>query len=257
VLCKFETLKILGSRVHIVQNTGVLEMMEKWIQERDAKCHFIVNTGFHGLWMAHKDPEFKAIVNSADLFSPDGIAPIWISRIRGKPLKERATSAELMKSFFKKANEKRYRSFFYGDTDETLHTMKEKLKDKYPGHKIVGTYSPPFRPLTQEEDKKIMEMINKAQPDVLWVGLGLPKQERWIFGHRDKLNVPVAIGVGACFGFFSGRVARASLWMGIMGLEWLWRFIQEPRKLWRRVFWDVPRFSFHVLMELIGFKKYE
>jgi len=99
-------------------------------------------------------------------------------------------------------------------------------------------------------------MINDARPDVLWVGLGLPKQERWIHEHKDRLNVPVAIGVGACFGFFSGKVKRAPLWIGRMGLEWLWRFLQEPKKLWRRDMLDGPRFMGHVFLQLTGLRKY-
>lgn len=251
------SIKILGSRVHLVQNSDVLARMEHWIHNEPQRCHFIVNTGFHGLWVAHQDQKFKNIVNSSDLFSPDGIATVWISRLKGSHLKERATSADLMKLFFEKANEKGYRSFFYGDTDETLKALKEKLEAKYPTHKIAGTFSPPFRPLSPHEDDEIVKMINDAQPDVLWVGLGLPKQERWIYEHKDRLNVPVAIGVGACFGFFSEKVKRAPLWIGEIGFEWLWRFIQEPKKLWRRDLIDGTRFLIHVFLELAGIRKYE
>ena len=249
-------LKILGSRVHIVQNPQVLSMMEHWI-ESGRQCHFIVNTGFHGLWTAYKDKEFKRILNSCDLFSPDGIAPFWIARARGIPLQERASSAELMKLFFTRANDKGYRSFFYGDTEETLSALKERLEAQYLGHKIVGVYSPPFRPLTAEEDEEVIKMINDAAPDVLWVGLGLPKQERWIYEHKNRLRVPVAIGVGACFGFFSGKVKRAPAWVGNHGFEWVWRLMKEPKKLWRRNLLEVPKFVTLAFLETIGLRKYD
>ena len=150
---------------------------------------------------------------------------------------------------------KGYKNFFYGDTEETLNLLVKKILTNFPNLKIVGFYSPPFRPLTSEEDEKIIKEINQAKPDVLWVGLGLPKQERWIFEHRDKLEVPVVVGVGAAFKFLGGKVKRPPKWIGDLGFEWLWRFFQEPRKLWRRVLLDIPTFIFLVLLELIGLKR--
>jgi len=154
------------------------------------------------------------------------------------------------------ANEMRYSSFFYGDTPQTLDALRSSLEREYPCHRIAGTYSPPFRPLTAEEDADVVKMINDARPDVLWVGLGLPKQETWIAEHIDRLNVPVAMGVGAAFGFLSGRVSRAPQWVGRCGFEWLWRLMCEPRKVWRRDLLGGPSFVGHVLLELTGLKKY-
>lgn len=252
-----DSFRILGSKVHQVGNEQVLDAMTCWIEQERDRCHFIVNTGFHGLWVAHRDPAFKRIVNSADLFSPDGIAPIWLSRLRRKPLEDRATSAELMKMFFAKAQAKRWRSYFLGDTDETLSALRTRLEERWPGHVVAGAFSPPFRPPTPEEERELVQRINAARPDVLWVGLGLPKQERWIARHRDALDVPVAIGVGACFGFFSGRVRRAPPWVGRLGFEWLWRFSQEPRKLWRRVLVEGPGFLVHAALEITGLRRYD
>ena len=132
--------------------------------------------------------------------------------------------------------------------------LRKNLKTEYPELKIAGVFSPPFKALTKEEDNEIIEMINKAKPDVLWVALGLPKQEQWIFEHRNRLNVPVAVGVGAALGFLSGRVKHAPNWLGNLGLEWLYRLIHEPKKLWRRDFIDGPRFVWHVLCEFAKLK---
>jgi N-acetylglucosaminyldiphosphoundecaprenol N-acetyl-beta-D-mannosaminyltransferase len=229
----------------------------QWIRHPSARPRYVVATGFHGIWVAHQDPAFKAVLNAADLFCPDGIAPVWISRLRGEALPGRVSGPDLLAAFLEAADREGYRSFFYGDTDETLAALRAQLAVRYPGHVIAGAYSPPFRALSAEEDAAIVRMINEARPDVLWVGLGLPKQERWIAAHLDSLRVPVVVGVGAAFGFLSGRVSRAPDWMGRMGFEWVWRFAAEPRKLWRRDLLDGPRFIAHAAMEILGLRKYD
>ncbi|MDI6802136.1 MAG: WecB/TagA/CpsF family glycosyltransferase [Thermodesulfovibrionales bacterium] len=253
------SIKVLGSRVHMADIPFIIAQMDEWIKEYDEtkKCRQIVVTGFHGIWEARKNKEFRSILNSADLWAPDGIAPIWVARLKGLKGVGRTPGAELMTAFFELSNKRGYSSFFYGDTDETLNALCKTLKIKYPEHKIVGKFSPPFRKITAQEDEEHIKMINEAKPDVLWVGLGLPKQDRWVFEHKDRLNVPVAIGVGAAFGFLSGNIKRAPDWAGRYGLEWLWRFAKEPKKLWRRDLIDGPRFIFHVFLELTGLRKYD
>ena len=247
------SIKILGSRIHTLPLRKVLQLMEQWIHApQNERClHRIIVTGFHGIWKAYQDPELKQILNSADIWVPDGIAPVAIAKLQGLGEIQRIPGAELMQAFFELADQKGYRSFFYGDTDKTLNGLREKLENSYPGHEVVGAISPPFRTLTEEEDEKMIQMINQAKPDVLWVALGMPKQDRWIFEHRDRLKVPVAIGVGAAFAFVSGDVKRVPEPIGAWGLEWLWRLIMEPSKLWRRDFIDGPRFLWHVARELI------
>lgn len=251
------TIEIMGSRIDLVNLSEISEFMSKWIDAYgySGSCRRVVVTGFHGIWEAYQNEDFRAILNSADLWVPDGIAPVAIARLKGLGEIQRIPGAELMQAFFERADQKGYRSFFYGDTDKTLGSLREKLESSYPGHKVVGTISPPFRPLTEEEDEKMIQMINQAKPDVLWVALGMPKQDRWIYDHRHRLKVPIAIGVGAAFAFVSGDVKRAPEPIGTWGLEWLWRLIMEPRKLWRRDFIDGPRFLWHVARELIQEKR--
>lgn len=251
---KRDQIEILGSRVDRVTCDSAVARIEHWIARPPERTKLVVVTGFHGIWVAHQDPAFRGILNGADLFCPDGIAPVWLSRVRGDPLPARVPGAELMRRFLERAQECAYRSFFYGDTTVTLQALQKGLTDRYPGHRIAGTYSPPFRPLSLDEDERVVAMINEARPDVLWVGLGLPKQERWIHEHLDRLKVPVAIGVGAAFGFLSGKVSRVPQWIGDAGFEWVWRLVVEPKKLWRRDFIDGPRFFYHGLRESLAYR---
>lgn len=252
--------RILGSEVHVITIPMVVEYISSCIDKaRETKLSrtkHIVVSGFHGLWEAHKSTEMKTILNSADLWIPDGIAPVWIARRKGVSDAVRTPGADLMQAFFEMADKNGYSSYFYGDTDETLALLKEKISARFPGHKVAGVFSPPFRPLTDDEDQGIVDRINAAKPDVLWIGLGMPKQDRWIYEHLDRLNVPVAVGVGAAFGFHSGKVKRVPEWIGRHGLEWLWRLACEPKKLWRRSLLNGPCFVFHVMVEALGIRKY-
>ena len=241
------TVEIMGCKISSISVFEALATVETWIERHSDSCKFVVATGFHGVWEAQKSLAFRNVLNSADLFCPDGIAPVWLSRILGQPLDGRVPGPDLLEAFVSVANVKGYSSFFLGDTPETLAALTSKIKDRYPGHRIAGSLSPPFRPLTSDENANILNTIRLAQPDVLWVALGLPKQELWISEHRARLQVPVAIAVGAAFGFVSGRIKRAPLWMRAAGLEWLWRLGHEPRKLWHRDFIEGPRFLAHAV----------
>lgn len=248
--------KIVGVPVHIIETRRVLEFMEQWIRQRDG-CHWIAVTGSHGIVESYRNPEFKAILNSADLSLPDGK---WTARVAARRASSAATQvrgADLLLAFCELASRKGYKNYFYGDTEEVLGLLSSSLREKFPGVPVVGTYSPPFRPLTSDEDADITNRINQAGPDVLWVGLGLPKQERWIFAHLDKLKVPVIVAVGAAFKFASGKVKAAPRWVSERGLEWVWRLMHEPRRVGRRVLVYGPQFVALSLLELSGLRKYD
>lgn len=242
------TVDILGCRVSKVTLVEAIDLIEGWIRRPGMKPRYVVATGFHGLWEAQKNPEFQTVLNSADLFCPDGIAPVWLSRLNGEALPERVPGPDLLGAFLSRADAAGYSSFFFGDTEETLVALQQKIESVYPGHRIAGVLSPPFREMTEEEDSMTLARINEANPDVLWVGLGMPKQDWWIYNHLDKLRAPVVVGVGAAFQFLSGVVKRAPAWMGETGFEWLWRLAAEPRKLWRRDLIEGPRFLAHAFL---------
>lgn len=249
------SIQVLGVRVHMVTMGQALAQMEYWIQERD-RCRYVVVSQMHGVMEARRDPNFKTILNSADLFTPDGVSLSWVGRIRGFGSQQRVCGSDLMWEFLKLSEKKGYQNYFYGDTEETLQLLTSKLQKDFPQLRIAGVRSPPFRQLAPEEDAQEIRMINNSGADVVWVGLGLPKQERWMFEHRDRLNVPVVAGVGAAFKFVGGRVNRAPAWMCDHGLEWLWRFTHEPKRVWRRVLVDGPRFILLVGLEQLGIKNF-
>lgn len=244
-------IQTLGSRVHLVSVDRAVDHIQQWIEESNGDCRRVVVTGFHGIWKAHRDSRLKAILNSAELWVPDGIAPIWIANLRGHRNVERAPGAAILREYLTRANRRHYRSYFYGDTPSTLTTLQAVVERNYPGHVIAGSFSPPFRPLTVEEDRDAIQRINDARPDVLWVGMGMPKQDIWIYERLDQLRVPVAIGVGAAFAFIAGTVPRCPVWIGNLGFEWVYRFLKEPRKLWRRDILEGPQFLFHAGLELL------
>jgi N-acetylglucosaminyldiphosphoundecaprenol N-acetyl-beta-D-mannosaminyltransferase len=253
---QYPTFRILGTRVHVVDIPAIIETMGRWIDTESQLCHHIVNTGMHGLMEGHRDPGFKTMLNAADLFAPDGILAVLIARIRGYSIDRQKTGPDLMWDFCKLNQKTGYKHYFYGETDETLELLSAKLTSAFPDLEIAGLYSPPFRPLTSEEDESVIASINQTAPDVLWVALGTPKQERWIFEHKSKLKVPVVVGVGASFKFATGSVTRPPPWLRKGGLEWMWRLLREPKRVWRRVFVDAPQFIGLVTLELTGIKKY-
>jgi N-acetylglucosaminyldiphosphoundecaprenol N-acetyl-beta-D-mannosaminyltransferase len=226
--------------------------MERWISERKG-CHYIAVTGMHGVMEAQHDPFFKRILNSADLVVPDGMPLVWLGRHHGHKLQRRVYGPELMERF-SCATGSKYRHFFYGGAPGVPALLADILTKKS-GINVVGNYSPPFRTVSQEEDEEILEYIHAAKPDVLWVGLSTPKQERWMYEHRPRLQVPVVVGVGAAFDLNSGRIRQAPSWMREHGLEWSFRLLQEPRRLWRRYLVYGSEFVWNVTSELLSLRR--
>jgi N-acetylglucosaminyldiphosphoundecaprenol N-acetyl-beta-D-mannosaminyltransferase len=224
---------VLAVRVDAVEIPEVVAQIEEWVQHRQG-CHTIAATGMHGIVEARHDPSFREILNATDLVVPDGMPLVWLGRRHGHDLPRRVYGPDLMLAFCEKTKERRYRHFFFGGEPGVAHRLAESLQRRLPGMQIAGTYSPPFRPLSMPEDDEIVAMISRAAPDVLWVGLGAPKQERWMHEHKHKLSVPVMVSIGAAFDMLSGRKKQAPRWIREHGLEWLFRLCQEPRRLWRR-----------------------
>lgn len=246
--------KVLGVRVHCMQIPDVIEQITRWIDERDA-CHFIAFTGMHGVSESQRDTFFKSILNEADLVVPDGMSLVWLGRRDGHAIERRVYGPELMQTFCRETGA-RYRHFFYGGAEGVPERLAETLQQQF-GITIAGCYSPPFRPLTPDEDQAVIDRIHAAAPDVLWVGLSTPKQERWMYEHRPRLRVPVLLGVGAAFDFKTGRAKQAPHWMRERGLEWAFRLLHEPKRLWRRYLVNGSEFVWLVALEQLSLRKFK
>lgn len=244
---------VLGVPVNAVQIPGAIATMEEWIRERSG-THFVAVTGMHGVVEAHHNPSFKRILRGANLVVPDGMPLVWMGRWHGHNMPRRVYGPELMETFFLATGD-RYSHFFYGGAEGVADQLARKMQYRF-GIRIAGTYCPPFRSLTKEEELQVAERIQSATPDVLWVGLSTPKQEKWMWAFRGKVDVPAMVGVGAAFDFHTGRARQAPVWMREHGLEWFFRLVSEPRRLWRRYLVYGSQFVWNVNLELLKLRKF-
>jgi len=247
--------QLLGVRISAVQIPDVISDMESCIQQR-APCRYIAVTDMHSLMEAQHRASFKAVLNGAALAVPDGFPLVWLARRKGFPLRRRVYGPELMESFCRATSRKGYRHFFYGGAPGVAELLANRFASRFPGLQIAGAFCPPFRPQTADEDSAAVAMINNSRADLVWVGLGAPKQEQWMFDHRSSLSAPMLIGVGAAFDFHTGRLAQAPPWVRDHGFEWLFRLSREPRRLWRRYLIHGTQFVALVLLESLGLRKF-
>jgi len=240
---------ILGVKISAIDMNDACLLVEEAISKRQKKyiCVCPVST----IMECKRNGKVLTSVNCADLATPDGMAVVWIGKMLGYGNIRRVYGPELMQAICAISKNKGYKNYFYGSSAGVLNNLKASLIKKYPGLNICDTYSPPFRELTEEEDEKIVRDINSNCPDIIWVGLGSPKQDLWMHEHRQMINAPVMIGVGAAFDFLSGVKLQAPEWMGNNGLEWLFRLLTEPKRLWYRYLVNYPLFVYYVLIELI------
>jgi N-acetylglucosaminyldiphosphoundecaprenol N-acetyl-beta-D-mannosaminyltransferase len=240
---------MLGVRVHAVQTPDAVERLCAWIDAPQAITRYVAVAAMHTLAECRKNDDFRTVLNMADLVVPDGMPLVWVGRLKGFPLRHRVCGSELMDGFCR-ATGSTYRHFFFGGNAGVAETLASMLHQRY-GIVVAGTYTPPFRALTETEERDFATAVDKASPDVLWVGLSSPNQERWLYEHRDKLSVPVMLGVGAAFDLNSGKLRRAPEWMRENGLEWLFRLLSEPRRLWKRYLVTIPEAAWFVCLELL------
>lgn len=213
--------------------------IERWIAE--GTPDYVCVTGMHGVVEAQSDPDLVAIHNRAGMVVPDGMPMVWATHRVGLTWSERCYGPDLMLEMCRRAAANGHRFYFYGGAEGTPERLREALVERFPGLQVVGVHSPPFRPLTAEEDQAIIDEIHASGADIVWVGLSTPKQERWMAAHAGRLHV-TAIGVGAAFDFHAGNVSQAPSWMQRSGLEWFYRLIQEPRRLFVRYAVGIPKF---------------
>ena len=207
---------------------------------------YVCVSNVHTTVMAYNDESYRKVQNNAAIAVPDGKPLSLICRLRGHKEAKRVAGPDLMPEILRLSEAEGYTHYFYGSTERTLKYLEKNIREKYPKLKIAGIYSPPFRRLTKEEDQKVIERINAAKPDFIWVGLGAPKQERWMHEHRGKVN-GIMVGVGAAFDFHAGTSKRAPKWMQEIYLEWLYRLIQDPKRLLKRYMFSNMEFIWLIL----------
>lgn len=220
---------ILGVRVSAVNLKEAAGEIEGWVKtgHKAYVCVAPVST----LVDCQRNRAYREVVNAADMVTPDGMPVVWLARQQGYPTVSRTYGPDLMAELCRRPG---LRHYFWGATPQTLALLKEHLEKDFPGIAIAGMTSPPFRPQAQAEERPVVEAINVTQPDILWVGLGSPKQDFWMKFNRSQINAPVMVGVGAAFDFLAGTKPQAPVWMQRSGLEWLFRLACEPRRLWKR-----------------------
>ena len=248
-----QKINILGIDISATNMGDALSKIEHLILTK--KQGYVCVCPNHTIMESQKDSKLRNIVNSADIATPDGMSIVWASKLLGHHEVKQVTGTELIIAVSDLSEKKGYTHFYYGGADGIPEKLAENMQQIFPNLKIIGTHSPPFRNLADDEDNAIVDIINNANPDIVWVGLGMPKQELWIGEHFGRIKAPVMIGVGAAFDFLSGKKKRAPKWMQKAGLEWLFRLIQEPKRLWRRNLYH-PIFFFRLFLQITGIKHF-
>lgn len=245
---------VLGVGVSAVNMAMALQVIEGWVARREP--HYVCVTGVHGIMESRRDADLRRIHNSAGLVTPDGMPLVWLSRAHGFRNVERVYGPDLVLGLCQRAVSLAYRHYFYGGSEGVAQQLADRLSARFPGMRVAGVLCPPFRPVTDDEDERIVQTINDAKPDLVWVGLSTPKQERWMAAHVGRLVAPVLLGVGAAFDFHAGIKRQAPLWMQRNGLEWLFRLMTEPRRLWKRYLINNPSFVLLVALQALGLRRY-
>lgn len=237
---------ILGTKINITDMEKTVSYIEQHLEE--LKGHYVCVSNVHTTVTAYRDEEYRHVQNNAAMNIPDGKPLSIVQRRSGFKEAGRVPGPDLMPEIFRLSEKKGYRHYFYGSRQETLDALKVKLAQEYPKMNVVGMYSPPFRPMTEEEDEEAIRNINECQPDFIWIGLGAPKQEKWMAAHDGKV-CGVMLGVGAGFDFHAGTIKRAPLWMQEFCMEWLFRIGQDPKRLFPRYLDTNFSFVFYLFRE--------
>lgn len=242
------TVNILGFPITALSTRDVVDIIWDKFREKN-NCFYVACANPHSIIVALDDLEFSSSLKMADVLLPDGVGVVLGGRLLGKNFIERVTGMDFFKGFSERCNkEKQISYFFLGSSPEVLDRICDRMAREYPAIRVAGVLSPPFKDVFDEnDDAVIIEAINKAAPDVLWVGMTAPKQEKWIARNKDRLNVHLVGAIGAVFDFYAGTKKRSPEWLCRIGLEWLPRFLREPRRLWRRNLISSPKFIIHVL----------
>ncbi|HMQ54202.1 MAG TPA: WecB/TagA/CpsF family glycosyltransferase [Anaerolineae bacterium] len=245
---------ILGVGINAITLPQAVAQIAGWIESHGRQYVSVCNV--HTIMECQHHEAMRQAVNGAGLATPDGMPLVWLGRWLTQLEVSRVYGPDLMLALCELSAERGYSHYFCGGALGVPELLAERLQAKFPKLRVAGTYSPPFHPLSPAEESQLIECINQANPDIIWVGLGTPKQDLWMARYRERLNAPVLIAVGAAFDFFSGRVPQAPRWMQRSGLEWFYRLLQEPQRLWYRYLVYNPWFVTLLVAQGLGLKHY-
>jgi N-acetylglucosaminyldiphosphoundecaprenol N-acetyl-beta-D-mannosaminyltransferase len=245
---------VLGVGVSALNRARVLAVFAEAL--RTGRRGYVCVTGVHGVIESQADPELRRIHNRSLLTTPDGMPMVWLGRLAGHRDMTRVYGPDLMEWVMAWSQTSGATHFFFGGNDGVAGELKARLEQRFPGLRVAGTYTPPFRPLNAAEEAALADQVRAARPDFLWVGLSTPKQERFMARYVDRLDAKIFVGVGAAFDFHAGRVAQAPRWIQGSGFEWLYRLAREPRRLWKRYLRNNPLFLWKLAGQLTGLRRY-
>jgi N-acetylglucosaminyldiphosphoundecaprenol N-acetyl-beta-D-mannosaminyltransferase len=240
---------ILGVQISAINMELALAQIEIWVSERSAR--YVCVAPAHSIMECVNDPSLLPVFNEAGMVTPDGMAVVWLLRLKGHKEVRRVYGPDLLLAACAYGLERGWQHHFLGGSPETLALLTADLRARFPGLQIAGQTCPPFHSLSAQDDEDITAAVNASQADILWVGLGSPRQEAWMNRELEKIKAPVMVGVGAAFDFLSGRKAQAPLWVQRIGMEWLFRLANEPKRLWPR-YRQYPKFVLLVLFQHLG-----
>lgn len=241
---------VLGVRISAVNMQSAVRLAEALIERR--KPGYVCLSGVHGVMEAKRDPDLLEILNRAALNLPDGMPMTWIGRLQGLRQIDRVFGPDFMTAMCKLSASRGYKNYLFGGKPGVAEELRDRLRKQFPDLKVVGTFTPPFRPMNPDEERKLIADVTRLKPQVLWVGLSTPRQERFMAQMASLLQVPLMVGVGAAFDYHTGKIRDCPNWVKRAGMQWLDRLLQDPKHLWKRYLRNNPAFMWHIALQLAG-----
>jgi N-acetylglucosaminyldiphosphoundecaprenol N-acetyl-beta-D-mannosaminyltransferase len=251
----FPRVNVLGVGVHAINMEEAVTFLLDSVARR--RKGYVCVTGVHGIMEAQNNCRFRITLNESMLTTPDGMPTVWLGRLAGHKQMDRVFGPDLMLNVCRESVSRGLKHFLYGGAPGVAEELKRNLEGRFPGLQVVGTYTPPFRPLSMEEHFDLVQRVNEAKPDIIWVGLSTPKQERFMAEYLPKFNASLMFGVGAAFDLHTGRMTDSPDWVKKAGMQWAHRLLQDPRRLWKRYLVNNPKFLMAITAQLLGFRQYQ
>jgi len=246
---------VLGVGVNPTNMSETLNLIDNHLG--GARKGYVCVTGVHGIMEAQRNSDLRDVINSSLITIPDGRPTVWVGWLSGFRQMRQVTGPHMMLRLCARSVDKGYTHFFYGGAPGVADELKQALQARFPGLRVVGTYAPPFRRLSAEEERELRDQVGRLKPDLFWVGLSTPKQERFMAEFLHKLDTKLMLGVGAAFDIHTGRIADSPPWLQAIGLQWLHRLLQDPKRLWKRYLTNNPHFLYLITMQLLRIRQYE